>query len=129
MELDAVVVEVVEDGQTGLVPLPVVGLGPAGPARVGPLHVVVGPAGGPGDVPSSHPASSPVEPLAFTSHQRLELSLLAGAVNTEGSHPVLSAEGLSLALSEVVAADLPANQEVLTSKLMVGTVASTTTTN
>ena len=128
MELDAVVVEVVEDGQAGLVPLPVVWLGPARTASVGPLHVAVRPARGPGDVAAADSASGPVEPLALPSHQSLELSLLAGAVNTEGSHPVLSAEVLSLALSEVVAANLPADQEVLASKLMVGTVASTTTT-
>ena len=127
MELDAVIVEVVEDGQTGLVPLPVVRLGATSSASVGPLHVAVRSPRGPGDVAAADPAASPVEPLTLPSHQRLELSLLAGAVNTEGSHPVLSAEGLSLALSEVVAADLPADQEVLTSKLMVGTVASTTT--
>ena len=127
MELDAVVVEVVEDGQTGLVPLPVVRLGPARPASVGPLHVAVRPARGPGDVAAADPPAGPVEPLALPSYQRLELSLLAGAVNAQSSHPVLSAEVLSLALSEVVAADLPADQEVLTSKLMVGTVTSTTT--
>ena len=39
MELDAVLVEVVEDGQAGLVALPVVRLGPAGPARAGPVDI------------------------------------------------------------------------------------------
>ena len=108
--------------------LPVVWLGPACPACVGPGNVTVTSAGRPGDVPTSHFPASPEVFLPLPGHQPSELPLLAGVVNTDGSHPVGPAEGLSLALGEAGAAKSPANQEVLTSKLVVGTMSSTTAT-
>ena len=88
MELDPVIVEVVEDGETDLVALPVVGLCPALPSSMGPGHGAVSSARGPGDAPPTHLPSSPVEPLPLPGHQARELSLLAGAVDTQSSHPV-----------------------------------------
>ena len=64
--------------------------------------------------------------LTLPRYQPGELALLPGAVDADWSHPVSPAEVLSLALSEASAAQPPADQEVLTSKLMVGTVTSTT---
>ena len=98
------------------------------PAGVGPVDAVVRSAGRPGDAPTSHFPASPEVFLPLPGHQPSELPLLAGVVNTDGSHPVGPAEGLSLALGEAGAAKSPAHQEVLTSKLVVGTMSSTTAT-
>jgi len=128
MEPDPVIVEVVQDSNTKLITFPVVWLTSSSTAGVGPVDAVVRSAGRPGDAPTSHFPASPEVFLPLPGHQPSELPLLAGVVNTDGSHPVGPAEGLSLALGEAGAAKSPANQEVLTSKLVVGTMSSTTAT-
>ena len=144
VEPHSIVVEIVQNSNTELVPLPVVWLPSAGaeniiykyfifnillidsPSGVGPVDVVVRPARGPGDAASVDLPACPEIFLALPRHQPGELALLPGAVDADWSHPVSPAEVLSLALSEASAAQPPADQEVLTSKLMVGTVTSTT---
>ena len=144
VEPHSIVVEIVQKSNTELVPLPVVWLPSAGaeniiykylifnillidsPSGVGPVDVVVRPARRPGDAASVDLPARPEIFLALPRHQPGELALLPGAVDADWSHPVSPAEVLSLALSEASAAQPPADQEVLTSKLMVGTVTSTT---
>ena len=144
MEPHSIVVEIVQNSNTELVPLPVVWLPSAGaeniiykylifnillidsPSGVGPVDVVVRPARGPGDAASVDLPAGPEIFLALPRHQPGELALLPGAVDADWSHPVCPAEVLSLALGEASAAQPPAYEEVLTSKLMVGTVSSTT---
>ena len=145
MEPHPVVVEVVENSNTELVTLPVVWLTSAraennfdknisnfpilvcaSPPGVGPVDVVVRSARGPGDAASVDLPPSPEIFLALPRHQPGELALLPGAVDADRPHPVGSTEVLSLALGEASAAQPPADEEVLTSKLMVGTVSSTT---
>ena len=93
---------------------------------MGPVDVVVGPAGGPGDPASVHFAAGPEIFLSLPGHQPGELALLRGVVDADWSHPIGPAEVLSLALGEPTAAQPPADQEVLASKLMVGTMSSAT---
>ena len=145
VEPHTVVVEVVENSNTELIPLPVVWLTSAraennfdknisnfpilvcaSPPGVGPVDVVVRSARGPGDAASVDLPASPEIFLALPRHQPGELALLPGAVDADRPHPVGSTEVLSLALGEASAAQPPADEEVLTSKLMVGTVSSTT---
>ena len=93
---------------------------------MGPVDVVIRSARWPGDAASVHLAAGPEIFLALPGHQPAELALLRGVVDTDRSHPVLTAEVLPLALSEASAAQPPADQEVLASKLVVGTMSSTT---
>ena len=53
---------------------------------------------------------------------------MTAQASTGMAAPSLSAEALPLALGEASAAQPPADQEVLTSKLVVGTMSSTTAT-
>ena len=85
MELDAILVEVVEDGQAGLVALPVVRLGPAGAPRVGPGEAGEGPTGRPRHVSAPHVAACPEKPLVLSLDQRQELALFGRAVDTDWS--------------------------------------------
>jgi len=100
VEPDAVVVEVVEDGQAVLVALPVVRLCSPSTSSVGPSDVVVPPAAWPPDVPPSHVASGPEVLLPLPAHQAKELPLLGAAVDRDRLHPVRSAEAGRLALCE-----------------------------
>jgi len=81
VEPDAIVVEVVEDGQAILVALPVVRLRSSSTSSVGPSDVVVPPATGPPDVAASHVAPCPEVLLPLPAHQAQELPLLGAAVN------------------------------------------------
>jgi len=112
MEPDAVVVEVVEDGEAGLVPLPVVGLWPVGAAGVGPVHGAVAPAARPSDAPPAHAAARPEVLLPLPAHQPQELPLLAAAVDRDGLHVVLAAEVGGAALGEGGAAEAPGDEVV-----------------
>ena len=94
-----------------------------------PLHVVVPPAAGPPDVPAAHAAPGPEEPLPLPGHQTLELRLLARAVQADRPHAVGAAEGIALALGEVVAAHPPAHQEVLSTELVVRLVTAPTSSS
>lgn len=122
MEPDAVVVEVVEDGEAGLVPLPVVGLLAAGPAGVGPVHPVVPPAARPPYGPPAHVAARPEVLLPLLADEAQELPLLGAAVDRDRPHPVFPAEALGAALAEGGAADPPGHQVVLPLEPVVGRV-------
>jgi len=100
VEPDAVVVEVVEDGQAILVALPVVRLCSSSTSSVGPSDVVVPPTAGPPDVAASHVAPGPEVLLPVPAHQAQELPLLRAAVDRDWLHPVRPAEASSLALCE-----------------------------
>jgi len=126
VELDSVIVEVVEDSQARLITFSVVRLSSASSSSVGPLNIVVGSAGGPADPATSHIASCPEESLTLPHHQPLELSLLGSRVQTDCSHTIGSAEGQSLTLGEVSAAQSPAEQVVPALELEVGRVSSST---
>ena len=89
----------------------------------------MGPATGPSDVTPSHTASSPEESLTLLSHQPLELSLLGVTVNAQGPHAICSTEAVSLLLGEAATANPPAHKEVLSSKLVIGTMTSSTSTS
>jgi len=118
--LDAVSIEIVEDGQAGLFMWrllsgrPVVRLREASPSSVGPVEALTEPHGvggrvGPADHLSGvvHDPSSPEEPLSVLSDQPVELILLGRSVQTDGLHPHGVAVGLGLVLLEGGAANLP----------------------
>jgi len=126
MEFHTIIIEVVEHGKTGLIPLSVVRLRSSSSASVRPLNIVVIPAAWPSDVPPAHAASSPEESLTLSSHKVLELSLLGVTVNTQGPHAIGPAETVSLLLGEATAPNPPAHQEVLSSKLVIGRMSSST---
>ena len=85
VELDPVVVEVVQDGQTDLVALPIVRLGPAGAPRVGPGEAGEGPTGRPRHVSAPHAAACPEKSLVLSLDQSQELALFGRAVDTDWS--------------------------------------------
>merc|ERR550519_1780085 len=126
VEPHPVVVEVVENSNTELVTLPVVWLTSPSASGVGPVDVVIRSARRPGDAASIDLPAGPEIFLTLPGHQAAELALLRGVVDADWSHPIGPAEALPLALGEASAAQPPADQEVLTSKLMVGTMSSTT---
>lgn len=118
--LDAVSVEIVEDGQAGLwvrriLPgCPVVWLGQPRPASVGPVQAVRDPDGVGGRVGPAHhlvgvvhDPSGPEEPLSVLGDQTIELILLSGSVEGDRLHPHGVAVLLGLVLLEGGAADLP----------------------
>jgi len=122
--LDAVGVEIVEDGEAGLFmwrllsSSSVVRLGEAGTSSVGPVEAVGEPDGVGGGVGPTHQLvgvvhdpSSPEEPLSVLSNQPVELILLGGSVQRDGLHPHGVAVGLGLVLLEGGAADLPGDDE------------------
>ena len=86
------------------------------------------PAAGPPDVPPAHAASGPEESLTLSRHEVLELGLLGVTVNTEGPHAIGAAEAVPLLLGEAAASNLPAHQEVLSSKLVIRSMASSAST-
>ena len=86
------------------------------------------PAAGPPDVAPAHAASGPEESLTLSSHKVLELSLLGVTVNAQGPHAIGAAEAVSLLLGEAAAPNLPAHQEVLSSKLVIRSMASSAST-
>lgn len=88
----------------------------------------MGPAAGPPDVPPAHAAPGPEESLTLPSHKVLELSLLGVRVNAEGPHAIGPAEAVPLLLGEAAAPNLPAHKEVLSSKLVIGSMASSAST-
>ena len=96
------------------------------PSGVGPVDLVIESSTGPAQSPPTHPSSSPEILLTLPGHQAGELSLLGAVVDADWSHSIGSAEPLTLALGEAGAAQPPAHQEVLTSKLMIGSMTSTT---
>jgi len=100
VEPDAVVIEVVEDGQAILVALPVVRLRSSSTSSVGPSDVVEPPAAGPPDVAASHVAPCPEVLLPLVAYKAQELPLLGAAVDRDRLHPVRPAEASSLALCE-----------------------------
>ena len=112
VEDDPIIVEVVEDGQTELVSLPVVGLGAAGAPGAGPGHVVVLPAAGPADAAAPHVPPGPEVALVLPRYQVAEVRLLGGAVQADRPHPVLAAEAGALPVGEAGAAEPPAHQVV-----------------
>jgi len=118
--LDAVSVEIVEDGQAGLwvrriLPGgPIVRLGQPRPASVGPVQAVRDPDGVGGRVGPAHhlvgvvhDPSGPEEPLSVLGDQTIELILLSGSVEGDRLHPHGVAVLLGLMLLEGGAADLP----------------------
>jgi len=126
VEPDAVVVEVVEDGQAALVALPVVRLGSAGPASVGPVDIVVGPPARPADASTSHVAPRPKVLLTLPTHQSEKLSFLGAAVNGDWSHTILPAKAGSSAGCEGGAAETPGNQVVSSFEVMIWSISATT---
>lgn len=131
--LDAVSVEIVEDGETGLFMwrlLPsssVVRLGEAGTSSVGPVEAVGEPDGVGGGVGPTHQLvgvvhdpSSPEESLSVLSNQPVELILLGGSVQRDGLHPHGVAVGLGLVLLEGGAANLPGDDEAFPVPEVVG---------
>jgi len=126
VEPDSVSVEVVEDSNTELIPLSVVWLRSTSSSSVRPVDLVIESSTGPAQSPPTHPSSSPEILLTLPGHQAGELSLLGAVVDADWSHSIGSAEPLALALGEAGAAQPPAHQEVLTSKLMIGSMTSTT---
>jgi len=125
VEPNAIVVEVVEDGQAILVTLPVVRLGSSSTSSVRPPDVVVPPTAGPPDVTTPHVAPGPEVLLPLLRHQAQELPLLRAAVNRDRPHPVCPAEACSLALCERGAAKTPGHEVVASVELVVGTISST----
>jgi len=118
--LDAVSVEIVEDGETGLWVwriLPggsVVRLGQPRPASVGPVEAVREPDGVGGRVGPTHhlvgvvhDPSGPEESLSVLGDQTVELILLGGSVQGDRLHPHGVAVLLGLLLLEAGAANLP----------------------
>jgi len=132
---DAVSVEVVEDGEAGLLAGgllpggPVVRLGEAGSSGVGPVLAVRKSDGpgvrvGPSDqlVGVINYASGPEEPLGVLGNQPVELVLLVRGVEGDGLH----AHGLAilprLVVLKVPAAKLPGNHEALALPEVIGGV-------
>jgi hypothetical protein len=120
--LDAVSVEIVEDGETGLwvrriLPCrPVVWLGQARPPSVGPVQTVAEPDGVGGRVGPAHHLvgvvhnpSGPEEPLSVLGDQTVELILLGGSVQGDRLHSHGVAVLLGLVLLEGGAANLPSD--------------------
>jgi len=120
--LDAVSVEIVEDGEAGLrvrriLPgRPVVRLRQASPPSVGPVQAVGEPDGVGGGVGPAHHLvgvvhnpSGPEEPLSVLGDQTIELILLGGSVQRDRLHPHGVAVRLGLVLLEGGAANLPSD--------------------
>jgi len=128
VEPDSIIVEVVEDSQATLIPLPVVRLGSVVSSSVRPVNIVVALSTRPPDVAPSDIAASPEILLSLPSHQSQELSLLGVAVNGDCPHAIGSAEARRPPLGEGSAAETPGDQEILTSEVVVGLVSSSTAT-
>ena len=88
------------------------------PSGVGPVDVVVAPAGGPPDVAAADLAPGPEVALPVLGDQAQEVVLLGARVQADGAHLVVLAEPLGRALRELGAADTPAHQEVFTLKYL-----------
>ena len=88
------------------------------PSGVGPVDVVVAPAGGPPDVAAADLAPGPEVALPVLGDQAKEVVLLGARVQADGAHLVVLAEPLGRALRELGAADTPAHQEVFTLKYL-----------
>lgn len=98
-----VVVEVVQHGQTILIALSVVGLGPVGTTGVGPLVGGGSSARGPPDGRLSAVVDETTSPevfLALSGNQTCEMILLVGVVQRNRFHTSALAEGSSLTMSE-----------------------------
>jgi len=109
VESDSISVKVIEHSQTKLITLSVIRLRSSSSASVGPVDAVVSPAAGPPDVAVVDLAPSPEVPLPVLGHQAEEVILLGAAVDTDGDHVVGGAEPLSILLSELGAANPPAD--------------------
>jgi len=129
VEPNAIVVEVVEDGQAILVALPVVRLSSSSTSSVRPPDVVVPPTAGPPDATTPHVAPGPEVLLPLLRHQAQELPLLCPAVDRDWLHPVRPAKLCSLSLCERGAAKTPGHEVVASVELVVGTISSTASTS
>merc|ERR1711892_862650 len=95
MELDSISVEVVQDSNTELVPLPVVWLWAAGSSCRGPGNIVIRPSRGPANV-----STSPEVFLAITGNKTEKLPLLGRTIHTDWSHTVCTTERRSFTMSK-----------------------------
>jgi len=107
MEPNSIVIEVVEDGQTEFIPLPVVRLGPVRSSSVRPVQIIVSESRGPSDVATTYFAPSPEKSLSLAPRQIEKLPLLVTVVDGYRFHPIGLAKELSLILGEGRAADSP----------------------
>merc|ERR1712106_1196161 len=86
MELDSISVEVVQDSNTELVPLPVVWLWTAGSSCRGPGNIVIRPSRGPADISIPNVSTSPEVFLAITGNKTEKLPLLGRTIQTDWLH-------------------------------------------
>lgn len=119
MKPNSIFVEIVENCQALLIPLPVIRLRSLGTSCVGPVDIVVSLARRPSDVTTVHLPSSPEVSLPVLGNKSKKLVFLICTVQTYWSHTISSAEGLPLTLSKLGATNSPADEEVLSSITVV----------
>jgi len=126
MKPNSIFVEIVENSQALLIPLPVIRLRSIGTSCVGPVYIIISLARWPSDVTTVHLPTGPEVSLPVLGNKSKKLVLLICTVQTYWSHTVSSAEGLPLTLCELGATNSPADEKVLSSIIVVWCMSSCT---